>query len=71
MSKPKKFYIMERHNPQLGVYYVLYGLMGATAAKEREKCLYGSARMLSYDTQEEYRDAVIKLESNGHKPQHA
>jgi hypothetical protein len=63
----KKYYIKERHNPQLGVYYALMGQMSKTAAKKYEHSLYGDNYMIGYDTEGEYLEAIEKLKSNGSK----
>lgn len=34
-----KFYIKERHNPQLGVYYKAEGKLSKKRAKEKEEAL--------------------------------
>lgn len=68
MSEKKKqqpFWIKERHNPQLGVYYVACGQMSKTAAKNHEKPLYGSNIMHEYETEEAYQDRLAELLATG------
>lgn len=63
MSK-YKFYIGERHNPQLSKpYYKAYGQLSVKDAKSKENCLYGSMYLTPYDTEEEYNKAIDKLKS--------
>jgi hypothetical protein len=67
-KKGKKNYpwwIMERHNPQLGVYYVACGQMSKTAAKRHEDVLYGFNVMKRYETEEEYKIALEWLRDQG------
>jgi hypothetical protein len=50
MSKPLYFWIKERHNPQLGTYYVSLGQLTKAAAKKYEKESYGRNIMLPFKT---------------------
>jgi len=61
----KKWYIKERHNPQLGMYYVAMGQMSKANAKRYEKPLYGDNVMLAFDTEEAYQDRLAELEASG------
>ena len=61
----KLYYIKERHNPQLGVYYVPCGQLSKRAAKRNEDSLYGFNIMHGYATQEEYDKAVSALKESG------
>lgn len=63
----KKFYIKERHNPQLGTYYTACGQMTAKEAKSYVPSLYGHNFMHSYDSDEEYQEAIRKLKAEGHE----
>jgi len=63
--KPKRWWIKERHNPQLGVYYLGMGQLSDRAAKAAEKTAYGFNVMLSYDSEEEYTKMIRVL--NGEK----
>jgi radical SAM superfamily enzyme YgiQ (UPF0313 family) len=65
----KKYYIKERHNPQLGVYYVLMGQISKAEAKRYEKPGYGDNYMLPYDTEAEYTQAIEKLKAAGERVQ--
>jgi hypothetical protein len=55
------WWIKERDNPQLGVYYVGCGQLSKTAAKRYERCLYGSATMLPFATEAEYKERLAEL----------
>ncbi len=57
----KKFYIKERHNPQLGVYYTAMGQMTKKEAKAAEKSIYGTNYMLPFDTEEDYKKKLVEL----------
>lgn len=63
----KKFYIKERHNPQLGVYYEACGQLTKTDAKRYERPLYGSNVMHGFDTEEAYMDRLCELREAGKK----
>jgi hypothetical protein len=65
----KKYYIKERHNPQLGIYYVLENQLTKKEAESKEKSLYGTNYMHSYNTFEEYKKAIQELKDQGHKIQ--
>ena len=68
--KTKLFYLKERHNPQFKKpYYVREGQLSKTAAKKKEKSLYGDNYMLSYNTEKEYNDAIEKLTADGYSVQ--
>lgn len=64
-----KYYIKERHNPQLGVYYVPCGTLSKQAAKRAESSLYGENYMLAYETEAEYQAALATLRNDGEKVQ--
>lgn len=66
-SAPKKFYIKERHNPQLGVYYVPCGQMSKTAAKQAGLGIYGMNVMIPFDSEEEYQQELEKLRAKGER----
>lgn len=65
------FWIKERHNPQLGVYYVACGQMSKTEAKKHEASLYGSNVMHSFATEEEYYTEIDALKAAGERVQGA
>jgi hypothetical protein len=64
-----KFYICERHNPQLGIYYIPCGQMSVRKAKDREKSLYGSNFMHGFETEKAYKAELARLEKWGNKIQ--
>lgn len=68
MSK-HPYWIKERHNPQLGVYYVAYGQMSKTAALRKAGSIYGSNRMLRFDTGAEYTAKLAALRKAREKVQ--
>lgn len=63
----KKFYIMERQNPQTGVYYVAMGQLSKAEAKKHEKPLYGYNIMHSFGTEEEYSAEIFALKTAGER----
>ena len=66
MAAPRKWWIRQRRNPQLGTYYVACGQMSQTAANKCERStLYGSNAMRSYDTEEEYQSRLRELRDSG------
>lgn len=62
-----KYWLKQRHNPQLGVYYVKCGQLTQKAAKEMEKSVYGDNYMLSFHSLELYQAEIDKLTNNGEK----
>ena len=64
-----KYYIKERHNPQLGVYYKAEGKLSKKRSKEKEGSLYGHNFMFEYDTEEEYEQAIRTLKERGERVQ--
>lgn len=64
-SKP--YWIKERDNPQLGVYYVACGQMAVRTADRATRPLYGSNRMLRFDTKTEYETKLQQLREAGER----
>ena len=60
----KSFWIKERENPQIGIYYTACGQLSKTAAKKMEKSIYGTNTMLEYQTEKEYKKALTTLKLN-------
>lgn len=61
-----KYYIKERHNPQLDKpYYVAEGKLTKKDACKKEKSLYGHNNMLEYETIEDYQKALNEFEEKG------
>lgn len=69
MSKPKLWWIKERHNPQLGLYYVACGQMSNAEAKRMESGKYGSNLMLGYDSNSEYVADIERFKREGYSVQ--
>lgn len=67
-NKPK-FYLGWRGNPQLsnGGYYKAYGQLSKADAKKKEKCVYGSMTLESFDTQAEYLAKIDEVSKQGHR----
>lgn len=61
----KRFYIKQRHNPQLGTYYVACGRLSKREAKAKERSLFGDNTMLGFDTGEEYLEMLSSLRAAG------
>jgi hypothetical protein len=62
-----KFYIKERHNPQFKKpYYVALGMLTKKEAKNKENSLYGENYILSYNTEEEYNNAINNFKDCGY-----
>lgn len=59
--KSKYFWIKERHNPQLGKYYVPCGNLPVKEAKKKEKSLHGNNFMLRFPSEEAYRAELKRL----------
>lgn len=55
------YWIKERNNPQLGIYFVACGQMSKSAAKRHERTLYGDNFMHEYATEAEYQAALAEL----------
>lgn len=64
MSAPMKWWIKERNNPQTGTYYVREGRLSKRAAARMENTIYGSNRMLSFDTEAECAAEFDRLTSS-------
>lgn len=65
-KKAKQYYIGERHNPQFNKpYYRAYGQLGKTAAKQKEKSVYGSMALTGYATEGEYLQKIADLRAAG------
>ncbi len=49
-KKQYPYWIKQRYNPQLGIYYVKCGQISKTAAKRFYKAIYGENVMLEFET---------------------
>ena len=65
--KPKSYWIKERHNPQLGVYYVKMGRITQKEATRYTHTAYGTNIMHKYDSDEAYISAIAQLIRDGHR----
>lgn len=63
--KQHPWWIRERHNPQLGTYYVASGQMSKLASRRFENPLYGDNVMHAYATEAEYEAALEQLKKQG------
>ncbi len=61
----KYFWIKERHNPQLGVYYVACGKITVKEANQMKDSLYGNNYMHKYSTEDEYEAKITELINSG------
>lgn len=59
------FYIKERHNPQLGVYYSPLGQLSKAKAKRHEVSLYGTNYVHAFETEADYTAEVNRLKQAG------
>lgn len=64
-EKPKNFWLKERHNPQLGVYWTRCGQLTIKEAKEYENASYGHNIMHRFITEEEYNAKIAELKQAG------
>lgn len=67
--KPKPYWIKERRNPQIGVYFVAEGQLSAREAKGREDTLYGVNIMHRFDTEQAYQARLAELRASGERVQ--
>ena len=64
------FWIKQRHNPQLGTYYVGYGRITTKEALRMENgSLYGSNVMHKYTSEGEYMAKIESLKASGERVQ--
>lgn len=59
------YWIKERHNPQLGTYYVGMGQLSKAAAKRYEAPLYGDNVMHRFDSEADYNKRLAALRQSG------
>jgi len=66
MGKRLSFWIKERINPQLGVYYVPCGQMSMRDADKYESgTLYGSNIMHRFNDEDSYKKRIEELKAAG------
>jgi hypothetical protein len=71
MKRSKRFWIKERHNPQLGTYYVACGQLSKTTVKAQRQSLHGHNVMHGFDNWEDYNTRLIELQNAGEIIQYA
>lgn len=71
MSGKTKYlwWIKERHNPQIGTYYVAYGQRSKTEAKMFERPVYGSNIMHPFKNEADYKKRLDELIKQGQEVQ--
>lgn len=70
MSKRvKPWWIIERHNPQLKVYFVGLGQLSKTAAKRHGRPIYGTNYVHEYPTEADYKAKLAELKKKGNSVQ--
>jgi hypothetical protein len=65
IKRQKLFWIKERNNPQLGIYYVREGQLSKASAKAKEGSIYGYNTMHSYPDEKAYLEAIEELKEKG------
>lgn len=60
----KSYWIKERHNPQLGVYYVPMGQMTDRDARRSEDAIYGHNFMHEFSTKNDYYAEIQRLKDS-------
>lgn len=60
VMKYKYWYIKERHNPQLGIYYIKLGNISAREASQYGDSLYGNNYILKFESESEYNKKCIE-----------
>lgn len=65
MKKSEYYWIKERYNPQLGIYYARCGNLSIKEAKQAEKTVYGSNRMIRFNSEKEYLKEIERIEGEG------
>lgn len=63
--KPRYYWIKERHNPQLGIYYVACGNLSIKNAMKMECGIYGNNIMTKFASEAAYNNALQKLKDQG------
>lgn len=65
--KPKYWWVKERHNPQLGVYYVPLGRMTMRDAMRSYNPKYGLNILHKFESEHEYEAKLKELRKSGEK----
>ncbi len=70
MKRFKPWWIRERHNPQLGIYWVASGQMSKTEAMKYESgSLYGANYMHRFETESDYQAKLAELKKRNERVQ--
>lgn len=69
MPRKVPFWIKERHNPQLGIYYVPLGKMSKAKAKRYESASYGQNVMIRCEDKADQDKKIAELIAAGQKVQ--
>ena len=64
-KKGKYYWINERHNPQIGIYYIAYGRISTAEAKKKEQSIYGQNYLHKFNTKKEYLFKIKEIEQTG------
>ena len=65
--KRLKWWIKQRYNPQIGVYYVPCGQLTVKEAKKKESPLYGDNYMMPFATEARYLAEIAHLKAEGQR----
>ena len=65
MTKQLSYWIKERHNPQIGVYYTALGQISKAEARRHTKPLYGANIRLEFQDKESYEKKIKELKRAG------
>ncbi len=63
----KYYWIKERHNTQIGIYYVPLGKLSIKDAKRWGRPIYGDNYLLKFATEEEYQTKIQALIADNQK----
>jgi len=67
MKRARRFWIKERHNPQLGIYFVPCGQMSEAVARRATLTLYGENFMHPFATEAAYNERLAELRKGNHR----
>lgn len=62
-KRPLRYWIKQRNNPQIGTYYVALGQLSQRDANKHKQSIYGTNAMLSYSTEELYKEFCEALQA--------
>jgi len=67
VRRPLRYWIKERHNPQLETYYIACGPLTEAAAKRRGRAIFGDNVMHGFSTSDQYHARLRLLRKNGER----